>query len=83
MAALQHINFDMLNCFRDYKSYIRIINVSWFCFGPISWNSLWNNIIFCLSYTANTMPADARTTLRASASAGMVLTLKPEYVVTA
>ena len=33
----------------------------------------------CLSYTANTMPADALATLRARASADMVLTPQPEY----
>ena len=34
-----------------------------------------------LSYTANIMPADALATLGSSASAGMVLTPKPEYFV--
>ena len=37
------------------------------------WDKLWNNNTCCLSYTPNTMPADALTTLGASASAGLVL----------
>ena len=36
-----------------------------------------NNNTCCLSYTVNTIPADALATLGASASAGMVLTPKP------
>ena len=42
---------------------------------------LWNKNICCLSYTANTMPADALATLGARASAGMVLTPRSEYSV--
>ena len=40
------------------------------------WNQLWNNNAYYLSYTANTMPADALVTLGASASAGMILNPK-------
>ena len=39
-------------------------------------NTQWRNPTYCLSYTDNTMPADALVTLGTRASAGMVLTLK-------
>ena len=57
----------MLICFKDYKRYIHILNhVLDLALDDTS----------CLSYTANTMPADALASLGASASAGMVLTPK-------
>ena len=55
--------------------------VSWIWLDPCRWNWLWNSNTCCLSYTANTMLADALATLGASASAGMVTSWpqKPEY----
>ena len=50
--------------------------VSWILLYSSTQSQLWNNHRCCLSYTVNTMPADALATLGASASAGMVLTPK-------
>ena len=44
-------------------------------------NSQWSKPTYCLSYTDNTMPADALATLGTRASVGMVLPRKPEFSV--
>ena len=49
------------------------------CLRFLSPNLQWINHTCCLSYTDNTMPADALATLWARASSGMVLTPKPKY----
>ena len=48
--------------------------ISWVLFHRRRPNSQWSNPTCCLSYTNNTMPADALVTLGARASTGMVLT---------
>ena len=50
--------------------------VSWIWLDPRRWSQLRNSNTCCLSYTPNTMSADALATSGASASAGMVLTPK-------
>ena len=47
--------------------------ISWILFYKRSLNSQWSNRKCCLSYTRNTMPAEALATSGARASAGMVL----------
>ena len=68
---------NMLNCFlKIIKDIFTFWIISWDWLDPRRWNELWNTNTCCLSYTANTMSADALTTLGARASAGMVLTTK-------
>ena len=75
------LTLNMLNYYKNNKNILTCWIVSWILFGYWRWNLLWNNNTCCLSYTANTMDADVLATLGASASAGMVLTPKPEYPV--
>ena len=60
----------MLNCLIDDKRYFDILNHI-LDLAPPKWtkNLLWDNNTCCLSYTANTMAADAVLTLEARASA--------------
>ena len=51
--------------------------IFWILFNRRS-DSQWSNPTCCLSYTVNTMPADAQATYGATASAGMVMTPEPE-----
>ena len=71
----------MLNCFKDYKRYGKILN--WIWLDPSRWNKLFNDKTCCLSYTATayTRPAEAVAALGARASAVTVLTPKPDYSV--
>ena len=49
------VNFNMLNCFKDYKRCILILNRFLVFLDKSGWNQLWNNITCCLSYTTNRM----------------------------
>ena len=69
---------NMLNCSKFIKDVFTFWIVFWIWLNPNGWNQLWSNNTYCLSYTANATPADELATLGASASAGMVLTPKPE-----
>ena len=50
--------------------------LSWIWLDPSRLNYVWNNNTYCLSYAPSTIPADVLATLRARASAGVVLTPK-------
>ena len=51
--------------------------ICWIFFNRWRPNSQWSNPTCCISYTVNTMPADALATWGARPSAGMVLSPKP------
>ena len=70
------LTLNMLNCFKDYLKCIRISYQSWILFNRRRLNSQWSKPTCCLSYTDNTVHADALVTLGARASAGIVLTSK-------
>ena len=76
LLGLNVLTLDMLNFLKGYKWYIHIWIISWIWLQPGRWNWLWDNNIYCLSYSANAMPADALVTSGASASASIVLTPK-------
>ena len=58
------------------KDVFTFLTISWILFNRRRPNLQWSNPTCCLSYTDNTMPANALATLGARASAGMVLTPK-------
>ena len=62
---LLDININILNCFKDYKRYNHILNRILDLASP-KYTKLFRNInACCLSYTADTMPADAPAILAA------------------
>ena len=63
----------MLNCLRIIKDIFTFHTISWILLNRRRPISEWSHPICYLSYTDNTMPADALATLGARASAGMVV----------
>ena len=70
------LTINMLNCFKDYKTYIHILNRILYMAWPKLLILTLEQHICCLSYIVNSMPADALATLGARASTGMALTPK-------
>ena len=63
----------LLNYLKIMKDIFTFSIVSWNMLNTSRLNSLWNQNICCLSYTANDMSADALLTLGVRASTGMAL----------
>ena len=79
--GLNELRLNMLNCSKIIKDIFTSCLICCIWLDTSRWNKLWNKSTCCLCHTVHTMPVKALATLRASASAGMVLTPKLKYSV--